>query len=183
MKKHSHLSKGILTVIFLLFTSTFFSQRDMFTAETSYDIINKGVKFHDEKEYDKAIATCKKALEINPNYELAKNNLALAQKNKAGAADAEAKVKANPTAENYLELSLTYYNQGQYEKCIEACNNALKLKPDYADAYCNIGAAYNQLKQWDKAIEALQKALQIDPDHKLAKGNLNWALDEKAKSR
>jgi len=82
------------------------------------------------------------------------------------------------TAANYLDQSLTYYNQQNYEKCIEACKEALKLKPDYADAYSNMGAAYNQLKQWDKGIEACQKALKINPSHKLAQGNLAWAQNQ-----
>ena len=84
--------------------------------------------------------------------------------------------KKNLTAADYLNLSLTFYNEKKYEKCIEACKNAIKLKPDYADAYSNIGASYNMLKQWDKGIEACKKALEIDPTHKLAMGNLNWAI-------
>lgn len=79
------------------------------------------------------------------------------------------------TATDYLNRSMDYYNQKKYDKCIEACLNAIKLKPDYADAYNNIGAAYNQLLQWDKAIVACNKALQIDPHHQLAAGNLKWA--------
>lgn len=79
------------------------------------------------------------------------------------------------TAADYLNQSLNYYNQQDYNKCIEACRQALKLQPNYADAYSNMGAAYNQLKQWNKGIEACQNALKIDPNHKLAQGNLKWA--------
>jgi protein O-mannosyl-transferase len=145
---------------------------------------NIGSSYNMLKQYDKAIAACQKALEINPNYALAKNNLLLALNNK----DAQAKGKSVPaekrSAEDFLNLSLVYYQQGSYGKCIEACLEALKLKPDYADAYSNMGASYNQLKQWDKAIEACNKALRIDPSHQLAKGNLKWAMEsKKAESR
>ncbi|HNZ42878.1 MAG TPA: tetratricopeptide repeat protein [Bacteroidales bacterium] len=83
--------------------------------------------------------------------------------------------RQNPTPENYLNLSLQYYHLGQYEKCIEACNEALKLKPDYAEAYNNICSAYNAMHMWDKGAEACEKALKINPSYELAKNNLAWA--------
>lgn len=144
---------------------------------------NIGSAYNQLKQYDKAIAACQKALEINPKYDLAKNNLLAALNGRNNISQLETKVNSNPTAENYLNLSLTYYQQGMYEKSIDACKNAIKLKPDFADAYSNMCAAYNQLKQWDKAIEACNKALVINPSHKLANGNLNWAKDEKAKGK
>jgi tetratricopeptide (TPR) repeat protein len=144
---------------------------------------NIGSAYNMMKQFDNAIIACQQALEIKPDYQLAKNNLLLALNNKENLNKQESIVIEKPTAENYLDLSLTYYQQGLYEKCVDASNNALKLKPDYADAYSNIGASYNQLKQWDKAIEACNKALRIDPTHKLARGNLNWAKEEKAKKK
>ncbi len=81
----------------------------------------------------------------------------------------------NPTPENYLNLSLQYYNAGEYQKCIDACNEALKLKPDFSEAYNNICTAYNAMKMWDKAIEACKKSLQCNPNNEYAKGNLKVA--------
>lgn len=84
------------------------------------------------------------------------------------------------TPENYLTLSLRYYEARQFEKSIEASQEALKLKPDFAPASNNSCAAYNELKMWDKGIEACEQALKIDPGFELAKNNLNWALSAKA---
>lgn len=92
-------------------------------------------------------------------------------------------LKKNPTAEAYLNLSLEYYNMGDYEKCIEASRSALKIKPDYALAYNNICSAYNALKQYDKAMEACQNAIRIMPDFQLAKNNLKLAVDELNKQK
>jgi tetratricopeptide (TPR) repeat protein len=133
------------------------------------------------KQYDKAIEACNKAIAIKPDFQLAKNNLADAQNQRDQLVKLEETVKKDPTPENYLDLSLNYYNKGLYDKSVEACKQAIKLKPNYADAYSNMGAAYNMMKQWDKGIEACTKALELQPDHKLAQGNLNWAKDEKAK--
>ncbi len=75
-------------------------------------------------------------------------------------------------AESYINSSLQYYNSGQFEKCIEAAEQALKLNPNYDLAYNNICAAYNRLQNWDKAIEAGEKGLKINPNNQLLKNNL-----------
>jgi tetratricopeptide (TPR) repeat protein len=85
----------------------------------------------------------------------------------------------NKSPENYLNLSVRYYEAGQYEKCIEAAQEALKLKPDFASAYNNICSAYNEMKMSDKAIEACHQALAIEPEFQLAKNNLESALEKK----
>jgi tetratricopeptide (TPR) repeat protein len=71
-----------------------------------------------------------------------------------------------------IDLSLALFNSQQYQKSVEAAQEALKLEPNSAVAYNNICAANNQLQQWDKAILACQKALIIDPNSALAKNNL-----------
>jgi len=81
----------------------------------------------------------------------------------------------NSSPEIYLSLSLELYNKGDYQGCIDACNKALNLKPDYAEAYNNICSAYNALGNYKKAIEAGNKAIAIKPDYQLAKNNLNYA--------
>lgn len=144
---------------------------------------NIGSAYNILKQYDKAIEACQKAIELDPNFQLAKNNLAVALNSRNQISQLEAIANTKPSAENFLNLSLTYYNQGLYEKCIEASRQAIKLNPDYADAYNNMGVAYIQLKQFDNAIDALTKAIKINPEHKLAQGNLNWAKDEKAKAK
>ena len=135
------------------------------------------------KQYDKGIAACQKAIEIKPDFQLAKNNLADALNQRDKTKNIEIAANKTPSAGSQIDLSLAYYQQGEYEKSIEACKKALTFQPEYASAYSNMGAAYNQLKKWDKAIEACTKALKIDPEHRLAKGNLKWAIDEKAKSK
>lgn len=90
-------------------------------------------------------------------------------------------IKEAPTAEKYIDLSLQYYNTMNYQQCIEAAQQALKLKPNYDLAYNNICAAYNRLRQWDKAIEAGEQGLKINPNNQLLKGNLAEAYREKKK--
>ena len=87
-------------------------------------------------------------------------------------------VRTNKEPVNFLNLSLAYYEAGQFENSIDAAKEALKLKPDYAEAYNNICTAYNNLKMWDKAIIACEEAVRLRPDFQLAKNNLAWARSQ-----
>ncbi len=110
--------------------------------------------------------------------------------NPAYVKDAKSKIEllqnlstANPTPENYINLSLEYYTQGMYRECILAAEEAAKLRPTYDIAYNNICSAYNMLHEWDKAIEAGQKAVELNPNNQLAKNNLKAAFDGKASGK
>lgn len=121
--------------------------------------------------------TAEQTLTLLPNDAVAMRFL-IAAKHKKPLVNPSVKpnTKSENSPEELLNLSLAFYKVGMYEKCIQACRQAIELKPDYADAYSNIAAAYNQLKRWEEGAAAAKKALEIDPDHALAKGNLKWAL-------
>lgn len=125
--------------------------------------------------WDQLGKTAKQYLAIIPEDKFAQQCLQASQTHQKVVVENSAKTTKPVTAEDFLNQSLDYYNQGDYNKCIEASNQALKLKPDYADAWNNIGAAYIKLTQWDKAIEACKKALAINPNHALANNNLKFA--------
>ncbi|MFO7789777.1 MAG: tetratricopeptide repeat protein [Bacteroidales bacterium] len=95
----------------------------------------------------------------------------------------EIKSEENPTPENFLDLSLVYYQDGMYDDCIEACYKALEIRPDYAPAYNNICSAYNKLGEYEKAIEACEKALKINPEFERAKNNLNHVRQMQKKEK
>jgi tetratricopeptide (TPR) repeat protein len=90
--------------------------------------------------------------------------------------------KENPTPENYLGLSIAYYQNKKYDDCIVASQEALKLKPDFAEAYNNICSANNNLGNFDAAVLAGQKAVLLAPGLALAKNNLGIALYRKTQT-
>jgi len=82
--------------------------------------------------YDGAIAECKKALEINPNYAEAHSNLGVAYGDKGLVAQAIAEykkaIKINPNdAEAYMNLAVAYYYKGEYSLAIKHCDKAIEL--------------------------------------------------------
>lgn len=92
---------------------------------------------------------------------------------------AEKRVKRAPTAENYLNLCWLYDQNWRYQDSIAACQKALQLRPDYAEAYNGLAIAYINLEMWEEAIEAAQRALEINPGLAPARDNLARSLHEK----
>ena len=141
-----------------------------------YAFNNIGAAYNKLHAYDKASDVLKKALAINPGFLLAKNNLKVAED---GLKD---KGAINPLADNYVNLSLYYFNGGRFADCIDACNYALILRPGYDLAYNNICAANNRLGHYDDAITAAKTGLQHNPQNTILRNNLAEAISKKSGS-
>jgi protein O-mannosyl-transferase len=85
-------------------------------------------------------------------------------------------VKQNPTADNYIALSLALYNAEDFYGSAAAAEQAAKINPDYGTAWNNICAAYNRTGDFDKAEAAGQKAVTLQPDDERSKNNLAYAV-------
>ena len=59
---------------------------------------------------------------------------------------------------------------------MEAYRQAIRLKPDYAEAHYGLGLAYANLGHWQEAVYAYRQALQLKPDYAEVYYNLGWAL-------
>ena len=101
---------------------------------------NRGVTYHNLKEYEKAIEDYNRAIELNPNNTTSYNN-----------------------------IGATYYNLKEYEKAIESCNSAIRLTPDYHLFYRNRGRIYSKLKRYQDAIKDYSEAIMLNPDNEIAK--------------
>ena len=67
----------------------------------------------------------------------------------------------------------------QFDAAIESYKQALRIKPDYADAYYNMGVALNDKGDPEAAIESYKQALRIKPDYAKAYNNMGVALNDK----
>lgn len=115
-----------------------------------------------------AVAELRLATTLNPIDVVAQQELARATTDQRG------------TPERFLALSLAAYQVHRFRECIALAEEALKLRPDYAEAYNNIAAGHNAIGEWDEGIAAAERALQIKPDFALARGNLAYARAQKA---
>lgn len=130
---------------------------------------------YETKRLEELKILCNETLDILPSDAKAKAFLELAATGKSKAEIEETALALAPTADGYLNLSLSYYQAGNYEKCIEAAQKALSIKPNYAEAWNNICSANNALGRFKEGAAACEEALKITPGYALAKNNLQWA--------
>jgi|GEM_PF-135204 len=135
--------------------------------------------YHKLKDWDNMKSFSNEVLANWPKDDTSKKYLDIALNKKSVLTVLEEEVSDSPSPEKYLNLSLQYFNEGNYEDCIRVAGKAVELNPEYADAYNNIGIGHFYLLNYDQAIEAYQKALELNPSYQLAKNNLANAEDKK----
>jgi hypothetical protein len=83
------------------------------------------------------------------------------------------------TDNNFLAhniLGATLGMKGQTDEAIRHCDEAIRIKPDYAEAHSNLGNTLFSAGQNDAAIDQYQQAIQIKPDFADAHYNLGNAF-------
>ncbi|MDP2922339.1 MAG: tetratricopeptide repeat protein [Candidatus Omnitrophota bacterium] len=96
-------------------------------------------------DYNQAIENYEKAIQIDPNY-----------------------------VEAYNNLGYSYRSIGKYKQAITYYQKAIQIKPNFIPAYANLGALYNQLNEYQNAKDYLTKGVQIDPDFAELYNNLGY---------
>jgi len=70
---------------------------------------------------------------------------------------------------------------GKLEEAIDAYNEAISIKSDYAEAYNNLGVTFQAQGKLDEALGAYKKAVSIKPDYAEAHQNIGNALKDQSK--
>ena len=139
------------------------------------------------KQHDEAIASCEKALSLNPNgadthafFGLA---LCCTDRNEQGIKHLKKAMRLNPMPPTYywLLLGAGYSMAGQYEKAITCCQKVIRENPDDIQANLILTGAYGRAGFEEKARLAAQNVLRIDPGYSLNNYSNTSFLKNKAK--
>lgn len=112
-----------------------------------------GDTLDDDGRNAEAIGYYNRALQIRPEYEIARNSLGVA-----------------------------FCRQGRTEEAMREFSNAVRLRPSYADAYVNMGVCEAASGHRDEAVRFFRQALTIKPDHFAAAEYLSQTLNNPKKS-
>ena len=97
--------------------------------------IDIGFKQYFKGEYDDAIESYSKAIELTPN-----------------------------NVNGYLGRGLAYEEKDQYIKAIEDYGKVISLEPNNASLYTGRGHVYEEIGQYDKAIDDYKRAIALNPN-------------------
>jgi Flp pilus assembly protein TadD len=128
-----------------------------------------------------AEASCKKAIELKPDFAEAHNNLGNTLNELGRLEDAEASCKKAielkpDLAEAHSNLGNTLNELGRLEDAEASCKKAIELKPDYAEAHNNLGNTLNELGRLEDAEASFSKAIELKLDFVEAFSNLSSTL-------
>ena len=82
------------------------------------------------------------------------------------------------TAEYWFGLGYYLLEAGLNKESIEAFKQAIRIKPDYANAHYNLGVVYGKSVMYKESIEAFKQAIRIKPDDAEAHLGLGVAYGE-----
>jgi tetratricopeptide (TPR) repeat protein len=82
------------------------------------------------------------------------------------------------TAEYWFYLGVAYSDSDMWREAMESFKQAIRIKPDYAEAHNNLGISYDNLGMYKEAIEAYKQAIRIKPDDAEAHNNLGVSYDK-----
>ncbi|MEI7474855.1 MAG: tetratricopeptide repeat protein [bacterium] len=151
-----------------------------FNAE-DYNVL--GVNYSQSGNYDMAIESFKKVVELNPKSIAAYNNLGITylKNNDIDAAIKCYKKVLNIAPKNAIvhnNLGNAYARLEELDLAIEHYNKALKIDENYVDVFTSLGCVYNQLGEYELAIKNLEKAIELKPDNIEAYNNLGISYYE-----
>ena len=90
----------------------------------------------------------------------------------------EGKKKELPASDilTYFNSGVSFYNQREFSKAIQAYQKVIELDPTYVEAYNNLGIIYQAMGEVDRAFVAYQKSTEINPRYEKGYNNLGILL-------
>lgn len=134
--------------------------------------------------YAEAASNCEIAISSEPNFELAKNNLAYSQQKVAELtakySDNKRKLMKSKNPQELIDLGMGLYSLNDHTAAIEAWSKVSKEAKLFATAQNNIASSYIVLNQFPLAEKAISQALALEPNNQLFTNNKKW-LERKSK--
>lgn len=150
---------------------------------TSGDYIRSGNRYYDKKDYQKALESYNRAIELDQNNAIAYYNRGIVYgKQREYEKAIEDYSRAIDLDENcvnaYNNQGSAYGEQGEYDKAVADYSRAIELDKNYKNAYYGRGIVYGKQGEYDKAIADYSKVIELDENYAYAYNNRGNVYDE-----
>jgi tetratricopeptide (TPR) repeat protein len=139
-----------------------------------------GVARHQAGELEGAESAYRRALEVDPHYALALNNLGVVQHHlgrDAAAGSLEGALQEKPGLPDvWRNLALLRHRDGRRRESLDAYGRALELDPSFAPAQTGLGVLLLEMGRAAEARAQLLQAVQADPQLAEARYHLAFSL-------
>lgn len=142
-----------------------------------------------QKRFAEAIQNCERAIALEPNFEMARNNLKFANEQmSAGKVDLikrkqELLAMPKPPAQDLINLGMEYFNSHDYQSSVEIWRKVKSGDPLYATAQNNMASSLILLSQFGLAEKAIKEALKLEPNNQLFANNKKWLEEKKSEKK
>ncbi|KAL0347019.1 UNVERIFIED_CONTAM: putative UDP-N-acetylglucosamine--peptide N-acetylglucosaminyltransferase SPINDLY, partial [Sesamum calycinum] len=145
---------------------------------------NMGVIYKNRGDLESAIACYERCLTVSPNFEIAKNNMAIALTDLGTKVKLEGDINQGVAyykkalylnwhyADAMYNLGVAYGEMLKFDMAIVFYELAFHFNPHCAEACNNLGVIYKDRDNLDKAVECYQMALSIKPNFSQSLNNL-----------
>jgi tetratricopeptide (TPR) repeat protein len=115
---------------------------------------------------DEAMSEYRQAIELDPKYAAAHNNLGgifhAKRRLDEAAAEYRRAIELDPKyALAHYNLGTALYLMGRFDEAEAECRHAITLEPKYAEAHCNLGQILRGLGRFEEAVTCLKRGHEL----------------------
>ena len=158
-------------------------KRKVRQSSTSNSYFELGVLYKENNDYDNALKSFKKSVELNPGNSMALYELGVIcekQKDYDGAIkNYTESLRIKESTEAFQSLGVCYLKKGMLKDAYRNLVKAMLLNPNKYTIYNNLGAVFEKLGNYKSAIEMLEIGTKLNPNNTIGFYNLGIALDKK----
>ncbi len=169
--------KKIYVIVLVFFSNFLFAQSQVDS------LVQLGIQYHDNEQYDKAIELYQKALEIDPvspltNYEIALTYMYTKDyESSIKHSDIVIEQKDRNLLEAYITKGSCLDYLGKTDESIRLFEEGIRKFGDHYLLYYNLGFNYYRLKNYEKAQQTFTKAIKTNPGHASSHLLLGFTMD------
>jgi spermidine synthase len=155
-------------------------------------LLNLAFNYEAEERYVEALEAYKRALALEPNNVVARNNyeklaiqtaLELGHPTRIRLAEDNVLEVDPQSAAAYYHLGLRHLRNDEAEAAVDALHHAVRRDPTHASAYLFLGIAHTALSAYAEAEATLRRAIELAPDNAQAYNYLGLVYQQQRRYR